>query len=247
MHTILIADDDAALRQMVRRLLESQGHRVIEACDGEAALKVFKATAPDMAILDVNMGEGMSGFEVCKAIREDPYGVSIPIIFLTGMQNEDDLLQGFQEGADDYIRKPFSLPEFNARVNAQVARSKRQTLRITQLGDRQFKVGSEISGETGEKYCISSRLTSGGMGVIFRGYRVSDNLSVVIKTLNSRFLDNYKDIQRFLREANATIQVRHPNIAQGLEVVRSVNHCFFRNEICRRPKSGRYYRERGTA
>ena len=75
MSMILIADDDDNLRQMVRRLLESMGHRVVEANKGEAAIKVFKATTPDLAILDVNMGDGPTGFEVCKKIREDPYEI----------------------------------------------------------------------------------------------------------------------------------------------------------------------------
>ncbi len=227
MYTILVVDDDENLSQMIRCLLERQGHRVIEARDGEAAVKVFKATAPDMALLDINIGKGINGFDVCKAIRQDPYGVSIPIIFITGMSSEEDLIQGFQEGADDYIRKPFNIPEFNARVNAQIARIKRQTLRITKLGDRQFKPGHLIEGENGEKYQIISRLSSGGMGVIFKGCRMSDNLAVVIKTLNSSFLDNYKDIQRFLREADSTISLKHPNIAEGIEVVRNTDYCFF--------------------
>ena len=227
MYTILIVDDDDSLRQMIRKVLENMGNKVVEASNGEAALKVFKTITPDMAILDVNMGHGMNGFQVCKSIRQDPFGVSIPIIFLTGMDNEDSLLHGFQQGADDYIRKPFNLIEFSARVNAQLSRLKRQTSRISLLGERQFKIGSEIKGEGEEKYIISSRLSSGGMGVIFRGYRVSDELQVVIKTLNSNFLGNYKDIQRFLREADSTIRLRHPNIAEGLEVVRTADHCFF--------------------
>lgn len=227
MYTILVVDDDENLRQMIRCLLERQGHRVIEAKDGVGAIKVFKATAPDMALLDINIGKGLNGFDVCKAIREDPYGVSIPIVFITGLSTEKDLLQGFERGADDYIRKPFNVPEFNARINAQLGRIKRQSAKITKLGDRQFKPGHIIEGDSGEKYQILSRLSSGGMGVIFRGFRLSDNLAVVIKTLNSSFLDNYKDIQRFLREADSTISLHHPNIAEGIEVVRNQDYCYF--------------------
>ncbi|HPY74646.1 MAG: protein kinase [Planctomycetes bacterium] len=227
MYTILIVDDEERLRKMVRRLLESQGHKVMEAATGEEAIQIFRNSTPDMAVLDVNLGPGMSGFEVCRNIRKDPYGVSIPIIFLTGEDSETDLLQGFQEGADDYIRKPFSLPEFIARVTSQLTRIKRQSTRITKMGECQFKPGTQIEGESGEKYQILFRMTSGGMGVIFRGFRLSDYLQVVIKTLNSSFLENYKDIQRFLREANATINLKHPNIAEGLEVVRSPDYCFF--------------------
>lgn len=226
MYTILIADDDDKLRQLVRRILELDGHKIIECSSGAAAIEAFKITTPDLAILDINMGVGANGYEVCKYIRGDSFGASIPVIFLTGMNKEEDLIQGFQEGADDYIKKPFSLPEFKARVKAQLERLKRQTRTITQLGDKQFKIGSEIEGEK-DNYIISSRLSSGGMGVIFRGSRLSDKLEVVIKTLNSSFVDNYKDIQRFLREANITISSSHPNVAQGIEIVRTAEHCFY--------------------
>ncbi|HNZ66138.1 MAG TPA: response regulator, partial [Planctomycetota bacterium] len=154
MYTILIVDDEERLRKMVRRLLESQGHKVMEAATGEEAIQIFRNSTPDMAVLDVNLGPGMSGFEVCRNIRKDPYGVSIPIIFLTGEDSETDLLQGFQEGADDYIRKPFSLPEFIARVTSQLTRIKRQSTRITKMGECQFKPGTQIEGESGEKYQI---------------------------------------------------------------------------------------------
>lgn len=226
MLSILIADDDESLRQMLRRILEKDGLRVVEAEDGPAALRAFFSNAPDMAILDIDMGEGMTGFDVCKALRQDPYGSSIPILFLTGMNTEKDLLHGFREGADDYIRKPFSISELLARVHAQIARLQRRP-QLAQLGDRQFNIGSVLEGEMQEKYKITSRISSGGMGVIFRGYRVSDNLQVAIKTLNSSFIGNPKDLQRFLREANATVQIRHTNVASGIEVVRTPNFCFF--------------------
>ena len=227
MLTILLADDDNSLRQMLGRVLEKQGHRTLEVPNGEIAIETFRNNSVDMVILDVDMGEGLTGFEVCKKMREDPYGASIPIIFLTGMGREEDLVRGFQEGADDFIRKPFSLPEFLARVNAQIERLKRQSHRASQVGEQQFRIGSVIEGMTKDKYKITSRLSNGGMGVVFRGYRLSDNFRVAIKTINSTFLANYKDIQRFLREANATVQAHHPNLASGIEVVRTNESCFF--------------------
>lgn len=223
---ILIADDENRLRQMLRRILEGQGHQIVEAENGEVAVQMFRANSPDMAILDVDMGEGMSGFDVCKVLRDDPYGASIPILFLTGMGKQEDLLQGFQQGADDYVRKPFNISELVARVNSQLARLKRQSGRFAQLGEQQFRIGNVIDGNV-HRYKISSRISSGGMGVIFRGYRLSDSFQVAIKTLNSNFLEDHKDIQRFLREAEATVQIRHPHLATGIEVVRTAGHCFF--------------------
>jgi serine/threonine-protein kinase len=227
MLTILLADDDNALRQMLARVLERQGHLVVETNNGEAALQAFQSNQVDLVVLDVDMGPGLNGFEVCKKLRQDPYGASIPIIFLTGMAEEEHLILGFEQGADDYVRKPFSLPEFIARLNAQIERLRRQSQTRQQMGDQQFRIGTTIEGGNKEFYKITSRLSSGGMGVIFRGYRVRDNLNVAIKTINSSFLSNHKDIQRFLREANATLQIRHPNLASGIEVVRTPQYCYF--------------------
>ncbi len=225
MQTILIVDDDPSFRLMLRQILEREKYHVIEANSGEGALKVFRTTVPDMAILDVHM-QGMNGFAVCKMLRNDPYGGSIPIIFLSGMIGDDDVIHGLQEGADDYILKPFNVKQFTARIQAHLARAKRNS-RIPTAIEKQFHPGVIIDGHGGEKYKIESRLASGGMGVIFMGERLSDHLRVVIKTLNSSFLNNYKDIQRFLREANATISLKHPHIAEGIEVVRGESYCFF--------------------
>lgn len=227
MLTILLADDDNSLRQMIARVLERQGHRVVETNSGEMALQTFQANPVDLVILDVDMGPGLNGFEVCKKLRQDPYGASIPIIFLTGMAEEEHLILGFEQGADDYVRKPFSLPEFLARLNAQIERLRRQSQTRQQMGEQQFRIGMTIEGGNQESYKITSRLSSGGMGVIFRGYRLRDSVEVAIKTINSSFLANHKDIQRFLREANATLQIRHPNLASGIEVVRTPQYCYF--------------------
>ncbi len=226
-HTILIADDEENLREMLIQILQGLGHTVIAAENGESALELFRDEGPDMVILDVNMGAGRNGFEICKIIREDPYGVSVPIIMLTGMDQNEAMVHGFQKGADDYIRKPFKIAEFRARVNAQLSKIQRQSDKIGQLSDRQFKIGTVVEGESEERYKITSRLSSGGMGVIFRGVRLNDDTKVAIKTLNSDFLDNYKDVKRFFREAKATIQIKHPHVSTGLEIIRNNEYCLY--------------------
>ncbi len=223
-HTILVVDDEEPFRLMLRQLLERYNYRVIEAGDGNGALKVFRTTVPDMVILDMNM-PGMSGLEICKMFRQDPYGGSIPIIFLSGCGGVDDIVKGIEGGANDYIRKPFEINELLARIKMQL--SWRPAFDAKRWGNGQFRPGTVIEGDIGEQYKIESLLATGGMGVIFLGHRVSDNTKVVIKTLNSSFLNDYKDIQRFLQEANITISLKHPNIAQGLEVVRKPDYCFF--------------------
>ncbi len=120
---ILIADDDAGMRQMIGEYLTSEGYRVIEATDGRQALELARRERPDMAILDWMM-PGMSGLDVCRTIRAES---SMPMIMVTARVEEPDKLLGLELGADDYITKPFSLRELTARIRALLRRARPET------------------------------------------------------------------------------------------------------------------------
>lgn len=120
---ILVVDDEPDLRDILQCNLEAAGYEVDTAASAEEALPLMSAP-PDLLLLDVMMG-GMSGFALAKLLREEQ-GVKVPIIFLTAKDTEDDLLQGFSVGADDYISKPFSLQEVLARVRAVLRRSAKE-------------------------------------------------------------------------------------------------------------------------
>ncbi|MFZ5818055.1 MAG: response regulator transcription factor [Bacillota bacterium] len=117
---ILIADDDPALRQMVREYLISEGYRVLEAADGRQALEMARRERPDVAMLDWMM-PGISGLDVCRTIRAES---SMPVIMVTARVEEPDKLLGLELGADDYITKPFSLRELTARLRALLRRAR---------------------------------------------------------------------------------------------------------------------------
>jgi DNA-binding response OmpR family regulator len=117
---ILVADDDPDLLDLVAYALGQAGYLVVKAADGTAALERFKAEAPDIAILDINM-PGASGFEVCSAIRSRS---TAPIMMLTARGEEQDLVRALDLGADDYLTKPFSPRTLLARVNALLRRAK---------------------------------------------------------------------------------------------------------------------------
>ena len=120
---ILVVDDELDLREILQCNLEAAGYDVDTAASAEEALTLIDR-APDLLLLDVMMG-GMSGFALAEKLRVE-HASAVPIIFLTAKDTEDDLLQGFSVGADDYISKPFSLQEVLARVKA-VLRRARQT------------------------------------------------------------------------------------------------------------------------
>lgn len=116
---ILVADDDAQIRDVVRIALTQAGLGVAEAKDGQAALEKAASLRPDLVILDIGMPE-MDGLEVCRSLRKTS---DVPILFLTARADEIDRVVGLELGADDYVSKPFSPRELVARVRAILKRS----------------------------------------------------------------------------------------------------------------------------
>jgi len=119
--TVLVVDDDADIRRLVRTLLEREGTVVHEAADGRSALREFHSRDPDLVILDVQMPE-LDGWTVLERIRDL---ADVPVLMLTALGQEADRVRGLQGGADDYVVKPFGNQEFLARVQALLRRSRR--------------------------------------------------------------------------------------------------------------------------
>jgi DNA-binding response OmpR family regulator len=119
--TIVIADDDADIRELVVFKLRHAGHEVVPVGDGASAIEACSERKPDLVILDVMM-PGMSGLEAARAIRETDGLAGLPIIMLTARAQDSDIEQGLDAGADDYVVKPFSPRDLAARVDAALAR-----------------------------------------------------------------------------------------------------------------------------
>lgn len=118
MATVLLVDDDAKIRDLLRLYVEREGHRVVFAADGETALQIAVRQQPDLILLDV-MLPGLDGFEVCRRIRQSS---EVPILLLTARSGDSDKVIGLDLGADDYVVKPFSPRELMARVRALLRR-----------------------------------------------------------------------------------------------------------------------------
>jgi DNA-binding response OmpR family regulator len=116
--TVLVVDDDASIRELLRLYLEREGHRVTEAADGSVALELAAGARFDLILLDV-MLPGVDGLEVCRRLRES---TDTPIVLLTARSGDSDKVVGLDLGADDYVVKPFSPRELMARVRAQLRR-----------------------------------------------------------------------------------------------------------------------------
>jgi DNA-binding response OmpR family regulator len=118
---VLIADDDPDILELVAYRLERAGYEIVRASDGEEALQLATERVPDLAVLDVMMPK-LTGYEVTARIREHEATNRIPVILLTARVQEADVERGFEAGADDYLRKPFSPQELRARVQAILGR-----------------------------------------------------------------------------------------------------------------------------
>jgi DNA-binding response OmpR family regulator len=118
---VLVADDDPDILALVTFRLERGGYDVVAANDGEEALRLAVERAPDLAVLDVMMPK-LDGYEVTTRLRQSERTRRMPVILLTARVQEADIARGFEVGADDYVKKPFSPQELGARVQAILGR-----------------------------------------------------------------------------------------------------------------------------
>jgi len=121
---ILVVDDDPKTVSLVKLYLESDGHRVLCAYDGVAALRLARDERPDLIVLDL-MLPGMDGLQVCRTLRTES---DVPVIMLTAKTTESDKLTGLDLGADDYVTKPFSPRELAARIKVVLRRTVSESL-----------------------------------------------------------------------------------------------------------------------
>lgn len=120
--TILVVEDEADLATMLRYNLEAEGYRVLEAADGDEASAVTRESVPDLIVLDW-MLPGLSGIELCRRWRARAETARVPIIMVTARGEEEERIRGLATGADDYLVKPFSVPELQARIAALLRRT----------------------------------------------------------------------------------------------------------------------------
>jgi DNA-binding response OmpR family regulator len=122
MATILVIDDDELVSRTLQRTLKLYDYQVMVANSGPEGLQLARRHRPDLFILDIMM-PGMDGYQVCRQIRGDPLLADLPVLFLTAKGKDEDKIEGFRAGADDYLSKPFNMEELQLRVKAILRRS----------------------------------------------------------------------------------------------------------------------------
>ena len=190
---VLIADDDPDVRMLVATALKAWGFEPIAVSTGPEAVAVMLATgAPPRAILDWMM-PGLTGVDVCRAIRAvRKEGTPPYLVLLTARVGGDDVVQALEAGADDYVRKPFSMPELRARI------SRRSAASTESHAAERIASGSVL----GDRWCLGAPLQAGGMGDIWTAHHVSLGIEVVVKLLRSEFVRDPIVQARFESEAH---------------------------------------------
>jgi len=179
MYSILVADDEKDVVSLLKDFLELKGYCVYTANNGKQAIEQA-SKSPDLILLDVNMPEA-DGFEVCRRIRDH---VSCPILFLTARIEDEDKIQGFASGGDDYIIKPFSLEEIGARIAAHIRRDHRVNTAnnvrffgdvVVDYSNKTVSVGNEALDLANKEYRIIE-LLSMNTGQVFDKERIYEKI-----------------------------------------------------------------------
>jgi CheY-like chemotaxis protein len=181
--TVLLADDNADMRQYVEKLLSASGYGVLAATDGEAALSIARSSHPDLVLSDVMMPK-LDGFGLLTGLRDAPATREIPVILLSARASQEAEVEGLKAGADDYLAKPFAARELLARVetNLRVARIRKETARATreeaQMLEFLNRVGTAVAAELDLERAVqvvtdaATELSGGAFGAFF--YNVID-------------------------------------------------------------------------
>lgn len=182
-YTVLIADDEKEIRDLLRLYLEKDGYQVLEAEDGRAAVSILEKEEVDLALLDIMMPK-MDGYQVLKRIRE---GSNIPVMVLSAKSQDADKILGLDLGADDYLTKPFNPMEAMARINSNIRRfyslgAKSRELKQLQVKDLRLDMESCLVYKNGQPIDLTSveykllRLFMEHPGKVFTKQQVYENV-----------------------------------------------------------------------
>jgi len=207
---VLIADDDSLWRAVLSQNVNKWGYEVVTAEDGRQAWDILQhRDAPRVAILDWQMPE-LDGVEICRRIRGSLKLPFIYTIILTSRDTRDDMVAGFQSGADDYLIKPVDMEILHSRLNAAV--------RIVKA----VPPPRQIPG-----YQLIGRLGAGAMATVYKARQLSLDRIVAVKILPKKYSDMPEFVDRFYAEGRAAAKLNHPNIVAALDVGRHAEAHYF--------------------
>ncbi len=153
-HTVLIIEDDPTMLRGLKDNFEFEGYRVHTATDGDIGLKRALTLQPDLIVLDLMLPKA-NGYEICRFLRDEK--IDVPILMLTAKSQESDIVLGLKLGADDYVKKPFSIKEVLARAEALLRRRASKAGQVFEFGDCRLDVESRVLIRAGKTVELSPK------------------------------------------------------------------------------------------
>lgn len=215
MARILIAEDDKTSARLYARILENREHLVELVDNGANALAALDAFKPDIVILDVLL-PGKDGYEVCREIRQSDTYFNVPILMASSQDNENDIMKGFDCGADEYILKPIRKTELTTKIDILLKRKINLT-RPTLAPDTRID----------QRYLVLDLLSQNENTAVYlaKDTEADPPVNVALKVINHGSRDSSL-IPRFLREVESLRRVDHPNIVRAINYKRE-GECFY--------------------
>lgn len=213
--TLLLVDDNEVRQIIWKPLLEHEGYRVLPAGNGEEALQLLAAELVDLVLLDVKM-PGKSGFEVLEILREQHPSDQLPVIMMTGLDQDQDIVKGFKLGANDYI-DPENVGQdvVLARIRAQLRGRVPARARTGRENKGQVLLGPGTVLD--EKYRLDSLIGRGSFGAVYRGTHLKLQRPVAVKVLRTNFGADQVALARFQQEGVSLSRLQHPNAVAILD------------------------------
>jgi len=236
--SILVVDDNPNNLELLRAVLEQEGHSVHMENDGLAALRAAQDGQFDLALIDVRMPR-MNGYELCELLKADPRTRHMPVIFLSALSDVTDKIAAFESGGIDYIVKPFKVAEVVARVATQLKvsathrrlassneelrkqneafQAKREERAAAPTPTTNPLAELEARGVLDGKYELAGLIGHGGFGVVYRGRHLVLDRPVAIKLIRTGEQTSPGDAERFRMEGVSACRVDHPNAVLVLD------------------------------
>ena len=226
--TILVVEDEPDIRELVRYNLDNAGFGVIEASDGESALRLARSERPALVILDLMLPEG-DGLEICKILRSRPETANIPIVMLTAKAAEVDRILGLELGADDYVTKPFSPRELSARIRAVLRRAETpdvdRPVEIYERGRLRIDFGSHEAWLSGKPLELSLREFELLKFFVRNPNRVFDRLAILDLVWGQDTYVEPRTVDVHIRRLRLLVE-RDPANPELIHTVRGVGYKF---------------------
>jgi two-component system alkaline phosphatase synthesis response regulator PhoP len=223
MKTILVADDKANIRNLVRDYLEAEGFRVFIASNGREALYAARQEKPNLILLDIMMPE-MSGYDFIKAYRKER---ETPIILLTAKLDETDKVLGLELGADDYVTKPFGMKELVARINAVLRRMDRPVVESDSLSAGEIHLDKESRIVTVSGRAVNLTPSEFDLLVVLMSApgRVFSRSELLLKSQGTTFENVERTIDVHIRNLRTKIE-KDPSHPEYIETVFGIGYKF---------------------